>query len=226
MAFGGVAVDQVGPTRDFPAASMLTGMIGNALGWRWSDRTLHRSLQDRLVFAVRLDREGERLTDIQNAQLSRSDRVWTTDGAPEGREGDSYRAPHRRYRDYLTDASVRVVLRLEPVDETPTLDELAVAFDRPARPLFLGRKSCVPSGPLLERDKGRWIDADTAWAALCAVPGDGKPIRAQWPVGEGPGSDEGIDRISDLADLRNWRTGLHAGARQVVDGRVVPEAAG
>ena len=28
MAFGSVAVDQVGPVRDFPAASMLTGLIG------------------------------------------------------------------------------------------------------------------------------------------------------------------------------------------------------
>lgn len=38
LAFGGVRVDQFGPTRDFPAASMLVGLIGNALGWDRSDR--------------------------------------------------------------------------------------------------------------------------------------------------------------------------------------------
>ena len=35
MAFGGVAIDQVGPVRDFPAASMLTGLFANALGLEW-----------------------------------------------------------------------------------------------------------------------------------------------------------------------------------------------
>lgn len=32
MVFGGVAVDQVGPVRDFPALSMTSGLVANALG--------------------------------------------------------------------------------------------------------------------------------------------------------------------------------------------------
>ena len=32
LAFGGVAIDQIGIIRDFPAASMLTGLLANALG--------------------------------------------------------------------------------------------------------------------------------------------------------------------------------------------------
>ena len=96
MAFGGVVIDQVGPVRDFPATSMLTGLIGNALGWHWSDSTVHQSIQDRLIFAARRERESVLLTDTQNAQLEKTDKGWTTRGVPEGRDGASYDAPHRR----------------------------------------------------------------------------------------------------------------------------------
>ena len=34
MAFGGETVDNYGVVRSFPAASMLTGLLANALGWR------------------------------------------------------------------------------------------------------------------------------------------------------------------------------------------------
>ena len=226
IAFGGVAVDQVGPVRDFPAASMLNGLIGNALGWHWSDGAAHQEMQDRLVFAARREREGTLLTDTQNAQLGKHDKGWTTRGAPEGRGGATYEAPHRRRRSYHADLSVRAVLRLDPADEDPTLDALARAFDRPARPLFLGRKPCLPSRPLLGNESTRWVTGDTAYEAICAVPGQGDSLRALWPVGQGPETParDGVDRIADLADLRNWLTGLHGGSRRVVEGRVVPAA--
>ena len=222
MSFGGVAIDQVGPVRAFPAASMLTGLIGNALGWHWSDGATHQATQDRLVFAVRREREGLLLTDSQNAQLTKNDRGWTTRGVPEGREGASYSAPHRRLREYHADLSARVVLRLDPAGETPTLEELAQAFDRPARPLFLGRKPCLPSAPLLARDPARWVTGDTAYEALSSVPGGGGRLRALWPVGQGPEGGDVVDRIVDLADLRNWHTGLHGGSRRVVEGWITP----
>ena len=34
MAFGGETIDNYGVIRPFPAASMLTGLLANALGWR------------------------------------------------------------------------------------------------------------------------------------------------------------------------------------------------
>lgn len=225
MAFGGVAIDQVGPTRKFPAASMLTGLIGNAFGWHWYERDAHQATQDRLVFAARCDREGTLLTDTQNAQLAKVDKGWTTHGTAEGRTGDSYDAPHRRFRDYVADASLRTVLRLEPVEEAPTLDAVAEAIDQPARPLFLGRKPCLPTTSLLASGDERWVSAGTAWEALRAVPGAGTQMRAQWPAGQGPESGDDVDRIADLADLRNWHTGLHGGSRRMVEGWIVPAAA-
>ncbi|ABC21150.1 type I-E CRISPR-associated protein Cas5/CasD [Rhodospirillum rubrum] len=233
LAFGGVAIDNVGVTRDFPAASMLTGLFANALGWRRTEWERHQRLQDRLIFAARRERENPTgvLTDTQNAKLSKTERGWTTWGEPEGRDGASYGAPHRRRRDYHGDASVVVALRLDAAEE-PALDDLAAALDRPARPLFIGRKSCVPSRPLRGKE---FVVAATAYQALQALRSDGNDRqrdgaaaerRAVWPVGEGPVDGPAVHRIHDLPDLRNWRTGLHGGTRPIVEGVVVAQGAG
>ena len=79
MAFGGETVDNLGVIRRFPAVSMLTGMLANALGWRRVEGARHQRLQDRLVFAARIDRDprgGVRLTDFQTAQLGASEKGW------------------------------------------------------------------------------------------------------------------------------------------------------
>lgn len=224
MAFGSVAIDQVGPIRDFPSASMIVGLAGNALGWHWRDRDAHQSMQERLVFGARRDREGSLVTDVQNARLEKTDRGWTTDGEPEGRTGDSYGAPHRRVRDYHADLSMRVVIRLGPGEGEPDIDRLAAALDSPARPLFLGRKPCLPSRPLLDPGPARWAYGETVYAALRSLPTAGES-RACWPRGEGPAEGEFVERVTLLSDLRNWRSGVHAGARPVVEGRLVPDSA-
>ena len=222
LAFGGETIDNLGVIRPFPAASMLTGLFANALGWRRTERERHQRLQDRLVFAARIDREpatGVRMTDFQTAQLGANDRGWTTRGQPEGRAGgpNTYNAPHLRYRDYYADMRVTVALRLQPKDDTPTLDELAAALDEPARPLFIGRKPCLPSIPLF----GGFEEGDTALAALlrrplyCA-PRAMEPIRALWPEGEGVAHIE-PHRNGMLTDQRNWMSGLHGGGRWVCE---------
>lgn len=220
MAFGGVAIDQVGPTRDFPALSMVVGLFGNALGWDWSDRVAHQALQDRIVMGSAIAREGRRLTDSQNAQLSKQDRGWTTRGRVEERAGASYAAPHRRLRDYHADRDVVIVLRLDPASEAPDLAALAAALERPARPLFFGRKPCLPARPILRPAR---IVANTAFVALEAVAEAGDPTlpqlsadaRAQWMPGQGP---EG--NAMALADMRVWASGMHGGTRQVIEGRL------
>ncbi|MEO5347758.1 MAG: type I-E CRISPR-associated protein Cas5/CasD [Magnetococcus sp. YQC-9] len=222
VAFGGVTIDHMGVTRDFPAASMLTGLLANALGYARTDWADHQQLQDRLLFAARWERESPSglLTDTQNAKLEKNDKGWTTWGELEGRDGASYGAPHRRLRSYHMDAQVTVVLRLEPDSEVPDLDTLAARLDRPVRPLFIGRKPCLPSAPLLRQPA--FMTAPTAHAAMQQLPGQGR-LRALWPLGEGPERGEEVVRILDLPDIRNWRTGLHGGARRVVEGFVCPE---
>lgn len=228
VAFGGAAVDSRGVIRDFPAASMIVGLLANALGLRREEREAHQRLQDRLVFAARHERDASRITDFQTAQLEAGDRGWTTSGAPEGRAGGAgtYAGPHLRYRDYLADASVTVALRLEPADEVPTLQELAAALQRPRRPLFIGRKPCLPSRPLLDPDPSRrFVSAPTAGAALEALPlADGHAARAIWPLAEGGVTP--VLRVVDLADERDWISGVHAGTRRVCEGVMPPVAGG
>ena len=220
MAFGGVAIDQIGPTRDFPSASALTGLFANALGWRRQDGPAHQALQDRIEFGALIAREGQMLTDTQNARVYEEEPGWTTFGQPETRnKGSSYSNPptesqmgnqhgrrwltHQRRRDYLADHDCRVVLRLSP-GEGPDINALASALDRPARPLFIGRKPCMPSAPMFVG----WILGRDARAALAAL---ALPGRAIWPInGDEPGYD--------IPDMRNWISGLHGGNRKVCEG--------
>lgn len=220
MAFGGETIDNLGVIRDFPARSMLTGLIANALGWRREEATAHDRLQARLVFGARLDRPGSRFTEFQTAELRKGDEGWTTYGRPEGRAGGegTYKGQHLRYRDHLADAAVAVALRLEPALEAPTLDDVANALMRPMRLLFLGRKPCMPVAPLLA---GRVEAPDILTALKSVKPLEGNvPMRVQWPVGEGelPGS-----RRLDLCDERNWISGVHGGWRPVFQGSLNAE---
>jgi CRISPR system Cascade subunit CasD len=214
LAFGGEMVDAHGVIADFPGASLLTGLLANALGWRRSERPALERLQARLRFAARIDREGERITDFQTAQLAKSEQGWTTRGAPEGRAGGAgtYRTPHVRLRDYDADKRVTVALRLEPAEEAPTLDDLAIALRTPARPLFLGRKPCLPSRPLLEAI----VEADGFLEALPPAEGSGRLMLPNSEPAQ-PGDEQ--RRISDE---RNWRSGLHGGERMVRVRRVEP----
>lgn len=220
VAFGGATIDNYGVTRDFPAASMLVGLFANALGLRREEREAHQRLQNRLVFAVCHVRDFEPIVDFQTAKLEANDRGWTTRGGPEGRAGgaNTYVSPHLRYRDFLADAALVVVLRLEPDEEAPTLEKLAGALERPARPLFIGRKPCLPARPLLDPDsERRYVEAPTAGAALESFATRiGGNLRALWPAGEG-GSVRPL-RTIDLADERNWISGLHGGTRKVCEG--------
>lgn len=217
IAFGGETIDNFGVIRDFPALSMVTGLMANALGWDRGDDVQHNRLQARLRLGARLESQGSRLTDFQTAQLGANDKAWTTWGTVEERRGGaaSYESPHLRYRDYHADLTALLAVRLEPAEEVPTLEDVAQALDRPQRPLFIGRKPCLPVGRLV----AGWVDADTVLQALQLAPvlRNHNSLRAQWPDGEGqlPG-----DRLVDVCDERNWTSGVHGGWRPVREGLI------
>jgi CRISPR system Cascade subunit CasD len=126
------------------------------------------------------------------------------------------------------DARVIVALRLEPADGVLDIERLAEAFDCPERPLFIGRKPCLPSRPVLPpRQEERFVMARDAHAALQKITsrdsGAVPVLRGFWPAGEGPETGADVHRVHDLPDLRNWRTGLHGGTRRVVEGHIRPE---
>ncbi|MBK5969331.1 MULTISPECIES: type I-E CRISPR-associated protein Cas5/CasD [Thiorhodovibrio] len=228
MAFGGEAIDNFGVIRDFPALSMVVGLLANALGWRREETARHDRLQERLMLGARIERAGTRIQDYQTALLFENDSGWTTQGVPEGRAKSPSYSPQKdgsksltlqRFRDYHADRVLLIALRLEPAEESPTLDDLATALDRPARPLFLGRKPCLPSARLFVG----WQPGDTLLHALqgAACPSaDQDSLRVQWPDGEGtlPG-----DRHIELCDERRWNSGVHGGWRPIREGRLQRE---
>lgn len=218
MGFGDISIDQMGPTRNFPASSMLTGLMANALGWTWDSQEALQQLQDRLVFGSIIEQDTfgqEVLTDSQNVHLRKNDRGWTTWGIPARRDGATYDSPHRRFRDYLADTTVWTVIRLTESKVSPTIEEIASALDRPSRPLYIGRKSCIPS----RRISQGWLEAENVHSALCGLPVTGEHL-GMWPFSEGPQEGDGVHRVIDLTDTRDWVRGVHMGSRVVVEGFV------
>lgn len=212
MAFGGTMIDANGPTLDLPIRSMVTGLIANALGWHRGERDRHQSLQDRLVMGARLDRPGTALRDFQTAQLGANDKGWTTRGKPEGRAGgaNTYKSPHIRLRHYRADAFVTIAFRLEPPDGDPSLADVETALKLPARPLFIGRKPCLPSRPVLSEPP---LEADNLLAALRAAPlahaDRHQKVRFAIPPTEWSRDVRHDTRM--VADVCDWRAGVHAG---------------
>ncbi|MDH4981169.1 type I-E CRISPR-associated protein Cas5/CasD [Hyphomicrobium sp. D-2] len=224
MAFGGTMIDANGPTLDLPIRSMVTGLIANALGWQRGERDRHQRLQDRLVMGARLDRTGTALRDFQTVQLGGNDKAWTTRGLPEGRAGgaNTYKSPHIRQRHYRADAFVTVALRLDPPEEDPTLATIEAALRAPARPLFIGRKPCLPSRPVLAEPA---LEADNILVALKLAPlarpdipraqleDRQQKVRFAIPPSECSGDMQRQSKM--LADVRDWVAGVHAGESRI-----------
>lgn len=207
MAFGGVAVDSLGVIDELPSASLLTGMLGNALGYRRTEARRLQSLQDRLRYAVRIDRSGQRITDYQTADLNKDDSGWTTRGVPEGRAGGqgTYEGQHQRYRDYHADAAATVALTLDPTNHSSELFSLAEALDHPVRPLFIGRKPCLPSERIVIGVVEETTLLDALQKAPLAIDADAVPRH----FSRQPGPADA--RSVSVHGLRNWRANVHQG---------------
>ena len=109
-----------------------------------------------------------------------------------------------------------VALRLDDADEVPTLGDLAVALDEPARPIFLGRKGCLPATRL---NLGLVQAEDALQALLRAeylLDGVAQEFAAVYfntgaaPVVEGM-------RIHHTSDERRFALDVHAGRQRVYE---------
>ena len=158
MSFGGpVTSADYRPTGRFPRLSMITGMLANALGYDQSEFKRHQELQDRISYAVREDVEGQVIEDFHTVRLNPDDdhdvdphrmnpdkRGWTTWSVVDDRN------EHKNItseREYLADAAYTIALRVCAA----TASEVLEAFRQPSRPLYIGRKCCLPSAPLAKR---------------------------------------------------------------------------
>lgn len=240
MSFGGPQIDKIGPTGRFPALSQIAGMLANALGYDHAEWRRTQELQNRLAIASVLLREGRDLEDYQTVDLGQAHLRgpgWTTRGRAEHREGKkTFRETHIRYRRYRAESSVLTAAALDRAGEAPTLADLGAALERPARPLFLGRKPCLPAAPVLVGVVEDAADpADALARAPAAFPGRWKEIARRGiedePECEAPVDDEKAlpepDRLraGRVVDRRDWRSRLHGGERAVLRRRMAFGAA-
>ena len=121
-------------TRHEPTKSGVIGLVASALGRR---RTEPVDDLAALPFGVRIDQPGSFVRDFQTAHK----RVWNQDHESWG-QGESMPLSNRMY---LSDAIF--VAGLEADDEM--VGVIADALVHPVFPLFLGRRSCPPSGKIL-----------------------------------------------------------------------------
>ncbi len=224
MSFGGVLVDQHNPTDRFPGRAQLTGLIANALGWCHGDFERLEALQARIQYAARWDVTPQPLLDYHTVDLGQEHLRhpgWTTRGIPEHREGGPAArfGTHQRYRHYWADGVLTVALSLSP--GTPSLGDIEQALRRPARPLFLGRKTCLPAAPIVLEKRS----ANDVLEALGQVPMDPRAgtratdLEACWPPGLGATASEERQRVYRTDD-RRWCDQIHVGQRTMVLGQL------
>ena len=123
-----------------PTKSAVIGILGNALGIERNDKRLIE-LSKNLQMIVRVDKQGEMMIDYQ---IIRGE-LYTADGENVGKNGEITSKISKRQ--YIQDAYFVVGL----TGDRELLDICLKALKNPRRPLYLGRKNCVPSRYLFDK---------------------------------------------------------------------------
>jgi CRISPR system Cascade subunit CasD len=214
MSFGAPIVSEEGRIQPYPALSMMTGLLANALGYDRREAEKHERLQQALSYAVREDVPGEKIVDYQTADLgqphlqakSKRDSVaWTTWGHLDQRGSGNTDTTNIRNREYWADAQYTIALHVDGL----SAEETEEALVRPERPLFIGRKPCLPAKRLFRGT----VDAPSPKEALqlpSTIPTDENDEKVV-PTRIWHESDDG----KPVTDARDWTNQIHVGERRV-----------
>lgn len=142
-----------------PTKSAVIGMIANAAGW---SREENLDALAAVRFGVRVIRYGSPTTDFHTVGADGDYRGVALAGGGKGRLIVTRRV-------YLQDAAFVVGLSSSDPDLLSTIHEV---LREPRRPIYLGRKSCPPCGPLVSDDSIAASDLEAAltedWSPLVA----------------------------------------------------------
>ena len=138
-------------TTAMPTKSALVGLLGCCLGLRRGDERLNH-LNDRLSIAVRADCPGRIMTDFHTVQGPEG-YFLNAEGKPRT-GGNTIITP----KQYLQDARFTVFIW----GDEEVLESCYQAMLHPKWPVYLGRKSCIPSVPAIPQ----WLEAQTPEKAV------------------------------------------------------------
>jgi len=165
QAWGDTSKFVIRRTMDAPTKSGVLGLVCCAMGL--SRQTARERLPELngLALGVRIDRQGTRWWDYHTVGAGIG-MTTAGGGLKTGAKGTLITR-----REYLADASFLVALQ----GDAKLIHDIAAAIASPKWPIFLGRKSCPPSVPVLAkpREGESWTNPtchDGLKAALDAIP--------------------------------------------------------
>ena len=183
-------------TASMPTKSGIIGLLGCCMGYPRGDARLE-ALSQSIHMAVRADSPGQLMTDYHTVQ-GNNGVLLNAAGKPRGKNGTIITP-----RQYLQDAAFTVWLW----GDKQALEACRYALLHPVWPPFLGRKSCVPSVPLLPQ----WVEADSVDEAVRACemrrPRHSMAVEIEMTDTEKPGSRErAMERRDEVirADLNQY----------------------
>lgn len=150
-------------TEDLPTKSGIVGLLGCAMGLERGNPEL-AALSNALTVVVRTDRPGRWAVDFQTVT---GNPLRNAEGKPKS-TGNTIISK----RSYLQDACFTVFLE---TDES-WHDRIVAALKSPKWCMYLGRKACVPSRPVLECEEPEYPDLSEALFRYPPAP------RAEYPM--------------------------------------------
>ncbi|MCG8536322.1 MAG: type I-E CRISPR-associated protein Cas5/CasD [Pseudomonadales bacterium] len=153
QAWGRESFEGLRPSEVFPGRSALLGLLGACLGIDRSDQDAQHSLAKSVSFAVRVDQQGQKMTDYHTVKDARVEY-----------SGLKSHDTIQTWREYWQDAKYTVVIWLSP-NAPITLENLESAIGKPKYTPVLGRRSCPLSRPLYEAK----VSAQSALDALSLI---------------------------------------------------------
>jgi CRISPR system Cascade subunit CasD len=153
VSLSGPRIDTVGDSLPIPTRSMITGIIGAALGISYDQPQLLQQLQDAIRLAVVVHRAGTVIRDYQTVRMAlphMTGPMWWHDGERLGvmkREGGEPERTIIGERSLTCDYDATVVIEL--LHGAPFgVAQILEALRNPIFSLCIGQRSCIPSMPI------------------------------------------------------------------------------
>ena len=150
QAWGKETFEGLRPSELFPGRSALLGLLGACLGVDRTDKAGLQALASSVAFSVRVDRQGQKMTDYHTVKNAR---VYY--------QGLKSHETIQTWREYWQDACYTVAIWSQK-EAVISLSDIERAIKQPVYTPFLGRRSCPITRPLFEKK----IQAQTALMAL------------------------------------------------------------